>query len=178
MKKRKFIWITIVCTILLCTIASLNLNLNFIFIPLAKDMVDIQISYITINTVFIGFAFTSLGLLLGLSSEKLIKKIQNTDIIINKVKRLLCSIFFLVLSVVGSLYFVLGFNITLVSNLEYQTIIENYIYIFVVGYMIIGIVFFVYSVYELYDLIKRVYRYNKIDVDSRIKTAKKTNGTN
>lgn len=173
MKRKYFIISCIICTIVLFALSQCNIKLGWVLIPENDDMMNVQISYITIGTVFAGFAFTSLGLLLGLSSEKLIKKISNTNIIMHKVNNLIYSIIYFVFSVICSLYFVLGLNITLFNNMPIiKTMIDEFLYFLVLGYMMAGIGFFVYSIVELYDLIKRVYGYNVKEVGERINKTK------
>ena len=168
MKQKKKMVIIMAYSILLLIIAGVNIKLKFITVPTAGKMVERQLDYITISTVFAGFSFTSLGLLLGLSSEKLIEKIRNTDIIMNKVGRIMKSIIFFILSVIVSLFFVLGLNKSLISNVQISSVIDSILYIFSVGYLIGGIGYFIYAVYELYDLVKRIYGYNKEETNKML----------
>lgn len=169
--ERKMVPILIV-SILLLIVAGLNVKWNFIAIPVADEMVSRQIDYITISTVFAGFAFTALGLILGLSSEQLIEKIKNTSIIMDKVSRIIWSIVFFILSVVVSLIFVLAPNPVISCPENITTTMNNVLYVLGVGYMIVGIGYFVYSVYELYDLLKRIYGYNRNITNKKISVAK------
>lgn len=168
MKQKKKMVIIMAYSILLLIVAGVNIKLKFITVPTAGKMVERQLDYITISTVFAGFSFTSLGLLLGLSSEKLIEKIRNTDIIMNKVGRIMKSIIFFILSVIVSLFFVLGLNKSLISNVQISSVIDSILYIFSVGYLIGGIGYFIYAVYELYDLVKRIYGYNKEETNKML----------
>ena len=172
MKQKKRIVLGVVYSILLLAIACINVNLNFIIIPTSDEMVSRQIDYITISTVFSGFSFTALGLLLGLSSEKLIEKIKNTDIILDKIGGIISSIVAFILSVTVSLIFVLGLDISLFSASPTLLVVDKLLYVLGVGYLIGGIVYFVHAVYELYDLIKRVYGYNKKAATQKIAIAK------
>lgn len=172
MKQKKKAVTVVAYSILLLVIAGVNIKLNFITIPSSEEMVSRQIDYITISTVFAGFSFTALGLLLGLSSEKLIEKIKNTNIIMDKVGRIISSIVFFILSVVVSLFFVLGLGGSLIGNSDVLSVIDNILYVLSVGYLIGGIAYFIYAVYELYDLVKRVYGYNKKATNQKIATAK------
>ncbi len=176
MKQKKKIVTVGVYSILLLVIAVVNIKLDFITVPKSEAMISRQLDYITISTVFAGFSFTALGLLLGLSSEKLIEKIKNTNIIMDKVGRIMNSIVFFILSVGVSLFFVLGLNSSLIglliSNRNILLIVDSILYVFGVGYLIVGIVYFIYAVYELYDLVKRVYGYNKKDTNQKISIVK------
>lgn len=172
MKKRKRITVIVVVSFALLIIALLNVKYEFIVVPDCNEMSDRQIDFITISTVFSGFSFTALGLLLGLSSEKLIDRVSNTSIISNKVDRIITSIIFFMMSVIISLFFVLGLNESIFTNDKAVFITNNLAYALGVGYLIAGIVYFMYSVYELYDLIKRIYSFNKSNSNTLIEQAK------
>lgn len=172
MKQMKRITIIVVASLLLIVLAFLNIKFSFIIIPDSNDMSSRQIDFITIGTVFAGFSFTALGLLLGLSSEKLIERIKSTSIITNKVNRIITSIIFFVLSVVISLFFILGLNVSMFEKTSFFDKVNSFFYVIGVGYLILGIIYFSYSVYELYDLIKRVYDYNQSNVNIQINKAK------
>ncbi len=172
MKQMKRITIIVIASLLLIVLAFLNIKFSFIIIPDSNDMSSRQIDFITIGTVFAGFSFTALGLLLGLSSEKLIERIKSTSIITNKVNRIITSIIFFVLSVVISLFFILGLNVSMFEKTSFFDKVNSFFYVIGVGYLILGIIYFSYSVYELYDLIKRVYDYNQSNVNIQINKAK------
>lgn len=172
MKQMKRITIIVIASLLLIVLAFLNIKFSFIIIPDSNDMSSRQIDFITIGTVFAGFSFTALGLLLGLSSEKLIERIKSTSIITNKVNRIITSIIFFVLSVVISLFFILGLNVSMFEKTSFFDKVNSFFYVIGIGYLILGIIYFSYSVYELYDLIKRVYDYNQSNVNIQINKAK------
>ena len=160
-------------TIVLVILAVINTKYQFIIVPSSSEMVQRQIDYVTISTVFAGFSFTALGLLLGLSSEKLIERIKNTTIIMKKVNRVVMSIVFFILSVSISLVFILGID-QIISIGENRQIYLSYgLYFLSIGYLIAGICYFVYSVKELFDLIKRIYDYNTSKSNHVIDDAKK-----
>lgn len=173
MKQKKNVVKIAIYSILLLIVAIVNIKLNVITIPSSKEMISRQIEYITISTVFAGFSFTSLSLLLGLSSETLIEKIRKTNIIMDKVGRIISSIVFFILSVIVSLFFVLGLNKSLINNDNVSLVIDSILYVFSVGYLIGGIAFFIYAVYELYDLVRRIYAYNKKEDSKKIASAQK-----
>ena len=157
-------------SIVILVLGIYNLYNNIISIPKFDIVVSRAIDFITISTVFAGFSFTALGLLLGLSSEKLIERIKNTSIVINKVNRILISIIFFVICVGISLSFVIFIDTNLFTTEKYLTNFSIILYFMCIGYLICGIIYFIYSVYELYDLIKRVYIFNntlnKKDIDN------------
>ncbi len=160
--KAKKRWIfKIIYPSLILFISLLNLKFQFITIPNSEEMVERQISFITIDTVFAGFSFTALSLLMGLSSEELVNRIKNTTIIMERIQRIIVSIIYFVISVFISLYFVLGLNNVFFSSEVSRSNATAIVYVIGIGTMIVGIVYFVYCVFELYDLVKRIYNYNR-----------------
>ena len=156
MKKHK---LKFVSTCIPVIIGLINYKYNMIGMPGPDDMVPRQIDFITISTIFAGFSFTTMGLLLGLSSEKMMRKIENTNIVMDKIQRIIDSIIFFMMSVAVSMLFVLGVNQIFFEE-DKNLLVDNILYFLCVGYLIGGIVYFVRSVYELYDLLKCIYKFN------------------
>lgn len=156
MKKHKLKFLSTCISVI---IGLINYKYNMIGMPGPDDMVPRQIDFITISTIFAGFSFTTMGLLLGLSSEKMMKKIENTNIVMDKIQRIIDSIIFFMMSVAVSMLFVLGVNQIFFEE-DKNLLVDNILYFLCVGYLIGGIVYFVRSVYELYDLLKCIYKYN------------------
>ena len=77
MKKSKS---NIYIIILLFILYFVNSKYNFIILPDKEDIVDYQFNLFTVSTVFAGFSFTVLSLLLGLNGEKTIEKLQGTSL--------------------------------------------------------------------------------------------------
>lgn len=173
MKSKKKIIIFSIYSFFIAGIAVLNIKYHFILTPKDKELIDRQIDLITISTVFAGFSFTTLGLLLGLSSEKLIELIKNTSIMIKKVGRITESIIFFIASVILSLIMMLGLERKIFTEQKELENSETFLYVMCIGYLIAGVCLFVYSVYELYDLIKRIYRYNNQENKKNIVKVKK-----
>ena len=156
MKKHKLKFLSTCISVI---IGLINYKYNMIGMPGPDDMVPRQIDFITISTIFAGFSFTTMGLLLGLSSEKMMRKIENTNIVMDKIQRIIDSIIFFMMSVAVSMLFVLGVNQIFFEE-DKNLLVDNILYFLCVGYLIGGIVYFVRSVYELYDLLKCIYKYN------------------
>lgn len=134
--------------------------------PKSTEMVDRQIALSTISSVFAGFSFTALSLLLGLSSDELIERIKNTTIMSDKVQRIMYSIVYLVISDIFSLYFILGLNEISFIDRQTQSVVDFIIYGFSVGTMMIGMGYFVRCVFELYDLVKKIYDQKQTNNDN------------
>lgn len=179
MGRHRIVKRTIIYAALLSVIGAINYHYSFIRIAGIDELSNLYATFITISTVFAGFSFTALGLLLGLSSETLIQKISNTSIVIKKIQNIIFSIVFFVISSVLSLVSILKLDSEIVNCIETYfkiKILENvnsFEYIFNVGFLLLGIFYFVFSVYELYDLLKRIYSYNSAESQAMIKAAKK-----
>lgn len=143
-----------------------------------KDMIGYQFNIFTISTVLAGFSFTSLGTLLGMSSETLMKKLKDTTIIINKSKIIVKSLLYFCCTGLISLFFIVGLDqlvkriIKKVGFGNSDTIL-NFIFLSGILLLVIGIIYFIISVRELYDLIVRVYgcntkKYEKLKEDYEI----------
>ncbi|WP_276949779.1 hypothetical protein [Enterocloster lavalensis] len=158
--KKSIIFISIFCVIF----SAINEKYHLIVTSYA-DMIGYQFNFFTISTVMAGFSFTSLGTLLGLSSETLMEKLKNTTIIINKSQRIVGSLLCFCGSGLISLFFVIGLDSLLSRTLlkiginNWQVII-NFIFLLGLVFLGVGIVYFIWSVYEIYDLIVRIYSCN------------------
>ncbi|MCI6831058.1 MAG: hypothetical protein MR896_03090 [Clostridiales bacterium] len=176
MKQHMVILKTIKYAVVFVVLGCLNTHFPFIPLPKTSNAEDIYSVFITVSTVFAGFSFTALGLLLGLSSETLIQKIKNTSIMIDKVRRIVYSIVCFMVSAILSLIEVLKItdNIILnISNLESSldhviNHIQNVLYMLNIGFLICGIFYFSIAVYDLYHLLKRIYSYNSAESKARI----------
>ena len=65
--------------VILCIFAH---KMNYIVIPMPQDNIpEYHTNILTINSIFSGFALTNLGILLTMSDDQLIKKLEGTDIL-------------------------------------------------------------------------------------------------
>lgn len=140
----------------LFALMELSLFLGRIFpaIPCIKELVNYQFNLFTVSSVFAGFSFTTLGILLGMSSEKVMEKLQNTTVITNKSQKIVMSLWFFSLSCFISLAFIIGILQFL------PLLLQRSIYYLGILTLVLGIFYFVLSVYAMYDLIKKVYGVN------------------
>lgn len=168
MKKTEILKKYIIYSVLILLIGVINIKINVVEIPDRSLLSDRHIDFITISTVFAGFSFTTLGLLLGLSSEKLIELLKDTDIMMNKVNRIIESIVFFISSVTMSIIQITGIGYNIAKNDQLSILVEKIIYILALGYLIYGIYLFAYSVYELYGLLRRIYNCNSKQAQEKI----------
>lgn len=152
--------------VILCEM-FISIGVSFAFvkifpaIPDSKDLIEYEFNLFTISSVFAGFSFTTLGILLGMSSENIMQRLQNTTVITNKSKNIVMSLLFFCVSCFISLAFIIGCT-GLVSG-----IFQKVIYYFGIITLLIGIVYFLLSVYEIYDLIRCVYGVNLKEVNKK-----------
>ena len=73
---KKTLFKTAITIILISCVYLLNQSHRILYVPSIPEETDIHMSFITINTVFAGFSFTTLGILLGLTGENFVKKIK------------------------------------------------------------------------------------------------------
>ncbi len=164
-------------TVLACIAISFINEKYHLIITSYNDMVGYQFNIFTISTVLAGFSFTSLGTLLGLSSETLMKKLDDTSIIINKSKKIVDSLLYFCCSGLISLFFIIGLDqliIRIINKTEIinPNVILNFIFLLGIMFLVLGVVYFIISVYEMYDLIKRVYGANTKKYEEKEKNYK------
>lgn len=151
----------------------LNYKYNFWNIPIAKDMVGYQVNLCTISTIFAGFSFTVLGMLITACSDELIKKLKDTNIVTIKSKKIIESIVALGISCLVSLAYITGFEGALEKVFskifDDVSIITDILFFLGIGFLLYGIVFFVLSANGVYSLIKKIYGYNKGNYEERKK---------
>ena len=139
----------------------LDFKFNIINIPDGNENINRQINYITIGAIFAGFSFTTLGLLIGMSSEELIENIKETDIIIRKIRRLSITILWFMVSAIISIFFILGLNNLNLFNESNLNLINHALYIIGIETFIMGIIYFIASVIDIYKLVIHIYKFNK-----------------
>lgn len=159
-RARKYIALFFICILL-----SLVNEKYHLIVTSYEDMVGYQFNIFTISTVFAGFSFTSLGTLLGMSSETLMVRLKDTTVITDKSKKIVESLLYFCMSGLISLLYVVGIDqlikriVLKISNINPE-IILNFIFLSGMLFLVIGIIYFMISVREMYDLIIRVYGCN------------------
>lgn len=174
MKKTKKIGLFIAETII-CYIVIWGMRKTEIFIiPDSTEMVDFQFGIITVSTVFAGFSFTVLGMLLGMFSETVSKKLQNTSIVTNKSKKLKKSITHFCVSGLLSLVFILGIDQSIILIPRYGSYIVECLFLLCIFCLISGIIYFINSTMGVFYLISQLYGYDKKIYDEKRKNYEDT----
>lgn len=133
---------------------SIFLGEFFQAIPCMEELVNYQFNLFTVSSVFAGFSFTTLGILLGMSSEKVMERLQNTTVITNKSKKIVMSLWFFSLSCFISLAFIIGILVV------FPLLLQRILYYLGILSLVLGIFYFVLSVNAMYDLVKKIYGVN------------------
>ncbi|CAM2077752.1 MAG: hypothetical protein NSGCLCUN01_01940 [uncultured Clostridium sp.] len=137
--KRLINWAYILVLIFLIFIAYIG-GIDFNIIA------ENQFNIMTINTVFAGFLFTSLGIIAGFSDNTSIRKFERIKTMDNIYNNILKGIIFSILSIVIGLIIVL-FNFSfLIKNLFLYNILKSTGYIFELFFLMLAIIYFSLSV--------------------------------
>lgn len=143
----------------------INFRLNFLVIP--KDESSMQeylFNIITVCTVFAGFSFTVLGLLISLAPSKTMDRLKETSILSKHCNIIADSIVMFVISTFVSLFIVFviygDFVLKLCEKItlfKLHDIIVNLLYMICIGYLIYGIVLFVVSVKKMIVIMQQIF---------------------
>lgn len=180
---------------ILVTIIDSFMDYNLMSLPKLDSNIISQFSLIIItNSIFAGVSFTTLGILISLSSADLIKKLSNTTVMLHKNYVLITCIAFCCLSISLSLIFVLRLDRTIINSL-YLILLKgdlyyklypkfiNFIYVVSLLSFLNGFIYFIKSIKEVSNLLIKVYTSNtpkitNIDVQlfkKRLKELEKEN---
>lgn len=137
--------------ILTFILMRINNTTNTIFIPSQENIQSVAYNYLVINTTMVGFAFTVLGMLYSFSSKDYVKKLSDTNIIINKAKVIMHTIIFCGIS---------GFLNLFILIFTYKNWF-SYLYVISLLSMIWSFAFFIKSMHCVYNLIKNIHQFDK-----------------
>lgn len=155
--RNRFLFINV-----LSLLISIILDFLKIALPDSANMAEFQFNMFTISSVLAGFSFTILSILLGISSEKIMHKLNNTTIITEKSEKIVMSLLEFCLSGLISLLFIVG-----IMDLPYIMRIRRLIFFCGEVFLFIGLLYFVKSVYEIYKLIITIYGVNSKEVENK-----------
>lgn len=154
----------VVSLIILLVVCVINSRCDFVYVPKSKtDMKNYQFDIITICTVFAGFSFSVLGLLISLSSSDAMDRLKETSVLSNQCIIIVDSIVMFLISAFISIFFIFcqyekiaelvcSFNERLDKN-DFITAI----YIIGIGYLVFGTMIFSLSVKNMVVLMNKVF---------------------
>lgn len=145
--------------------------INYNVISLPKDMIDYQFNIVTIVSVFAGFSFSVLGLLISLASTKLMKKLEQTNILSSNCRIIIWSIVMFMGSFFMSLYFLVGidqFVLNLFKGAAINKYLNNQLYVIGLEYLFAGVMFFSVSVYKMSYMVQYIFADVQKEADKKI----------
>lgn len=142
-------------------IGHYSIKYNIVSLPAPITMLDFQLNIITIVTVFAGFSFSVLGLLISLSSAKIMEKLSETSILEESCKIITKSIIVFMLTFFVALYFISGIYLFIENTLNLN---RSLIYSLEIGYLLLGIIIFLHSVYRMVYMLHYIFKDNQKDV--------------
>lgn len=143
----------------------LNRQFDFFSIPqsesnMKSDLFDI----ITVCSVFAGFSFTVLGLLISLSSTKTMEVLKETTIMLRHCNIVADSIVMFIISTLISLMIVFvaysKFVVDICSKFllfDLHEAIRQFLYMICVGYLVYGIILFIISIKNMIVIMKKIF---------------------
>lgn len=153
-----------VALIMFILLFFINSKYNFVYIPDKEmDMKDYQFNLITICTVFAGFSFTVLGLLISMSSSESMIRLKETTILSKQCSLITDSIVMFIISAIVSIFFIFGLYERMIGVICNQIKkfgqedIIGAIYIIGIGYLIYGIFIFIMSVKNMVVLMNYIF---------------------
>ena len=145
-------------SIIICIIKA-TFDFEILKIP-TKEVRGYHSDILTINFIFSGFALTNLGILLSISDDQLVKKLEGTDILTKRNTVIAHSIIFGAISISTSLPYVLNFNFDWARSLFGKSIWFYSKYFFFnleILSLCFSILYFILSIRQMIKLLSVVY---------------------
>lgn len=150
--------LVLLIAVLLCVIKELR-GFVLIWMPVT-GVSDYHSNILTINSIFSGFALTNLGILLSISDDQLIKKLEGTDILMKRNIVIGHSIIFGSISIFVSLVFLLDINFTWVRTRTIEVVWDFWNYLIFnmeILTLCISIFYFILSIKKMIELLSHIY---------------------
>lgn len=167
------ILVIIIFSGLLCLLSN-GWNYNLIRMP-NKNIVEYHINILTINSIFSGFALTNLGILLSITDDQLIKKLEGTDILQKRNIVIAQSIIFGAISIFLSMFWVLKVNLDFLKLFlknNMVKIMQEFLFYLEIFSMVISILYFILSIKKMIELLSLVHVPKKRYSDEQIEIMK------
>ena len=142
-------------------LSQVSKKIGYDIIPMPVYKVDeYHTSILTINSIFSGFALTNLGILLSVSDDQLIKKLEGTDILQKRNIVIGHSIFFGAISTLISVFGALGINLSFLNNIfgeECLALAGKTIFYVEIFSLLISILYFILSIKKMMQLLALIH---------------------
>ena len=161
--KNQIIYSALIATSVFIILTAICSRFNIITIPDKDELVGMQFNLLTVNTVFAGFSFTVLGLIISLSDTSVLQNLKETSFLRTYCAIAVKSISFFILSIAISLYFILGINYWIESHTKKDMIkcTNNLPYIVELLFLLYGIILFCKSVCKLAKIMNKSFEMNE-----------------
>jgi len=150
--------IVFLLAVILCVVKATH---GFVLMQMPTENVsDYHSNILTINSIFSGFALTNLGILLSISDDQLIKKLEGTDILKKRNSVIAHSIIFGAISIFVSLFFLLDINFTWLSTIISEKVWELWNYFLFnieILTLCVSILYFILSIKKMIELLSHIY---------------------
>mgnify|MGYP004456080599 CR=1 FL=1 len=155
--------------ILLIILSIICRHFNIISIP--DDLIGTQFNFLTVSTVFAGFSFTVLGLIISLSDTSVLENLKETSFLRSYCSIVVRSIVCFLISVAISLYFILEIHIWIesITKKDIKECTINFPYILGILFLLLGIVLFCKSVYKLVQTMNKNFEINEKRGQDKVK---------
>lgn len=107
---------------------------------------NVHLDILTINSIFAGFLFTSLGIMVGFADKEIIAKRDKNGYMDKYYNSIYIGLMFLILSII---FAVVGFAYPTVNNFYWYLVVEQ---LTLIG----GIIFFIRSVVSILKIIQKI----------------------
>ena len=154
-----------------------NKNKGLLSIPIKEeDMKNYQFNLITIDTVFAGFSFTVLGMLISFASTEMMQQLKETHILTNQCNNIADSIIMFIISSIISLWFIFAMYSNAIywicDNIEISQLhikIVEILFTLEIGYLLYGILLFAISVKGMVMLMRKIFEKDIRNGESKAK---------
>lgn len=155
--------------ILLVILSIIFLRFNIIRIP--ETMINTQFNLLTVSTVFAGFSFTVLGLIISLSNTSVLESLKETSFLRSYCSIVVRSIACFLISVAISLYFILEIYIWVesIAKKNIEKYVVNIPYVLGILFLLLGIILFCKSVCKLVHTMNKNFEINEKKGQEKVK---------
>ena len=167
----------LVAVVLFYVFYMVNKNKGLLSIPIKEeDMKNYQFNLITIDTVFAGFSFTVLGMLISFASTEMMQQLKETHILTNQCNNIADSIIMFIISSIISLWFIFAMYSNAIywicDNIEISQLhikIVEILFTLEIGYLLYGILLFAISVKGMVMLMRKIFEKDIRNGESKAK---------
>lgn len=167
----------LVAGVLFYVFYMVNKNKGLLSIPIKEeDMKNYQFNLITIDTVFAGFSFTVLGMLISFASTEMMQQLKETHILTNQCNNIADSIIMFIISSIISLWFIFAMYSNAIywicDNIEISQLhikIVEILFMLEIGYLLYGILLFAISVKGMVMLMRKIFEKDIRNGESKAK---------